>query len=290
MSSSEPTTASRTHCQNCDTELQGPYCHKCGQHDFDFHQSFKHVLHELLESFYHFDGKFFQGMRDLLMRPGWLTLRFNSGKRASQIPPLRFYIFVSLLFFVISPLFTHKTQKQEDAIAPKAEFVTGEKDKQVVTDSAQISIPGHPRLEKWAKNAIDRHGTIAEHTLHYLPNTILVCLPLFALLTRVVFRKTGLNYLQHLIFGLHVHSFFFLLFSLLSVLNWIIGFFAPSVVDYLSFAGYVYLVVYVYLAIFCVFGGSRKGIILRSLFVLMAYAMILLTAVFTSMVIAALLA
>jgi hypothetical protein len=90
-----------THCENCGTKLDGPWCHKCGQHDFEFHRSFRHVLLEALETIFHFEGKFFRNTGTLLFRPGRLTADFNAGRRAAQMPPFRLYIFVSFLFFLI---------------------------------------------------------------------------------------------------------------------------------------------------------------------------------------------
>ena len=90
-----------SHCENCGTPLAGPWCHRCGQHDFEFHRSFRHVFWEALESFFHFEGKFFQNIVVLLFRPGRLTADFNAGKRAAQMPPFRLYVFVSLLFFFL---------------------------------------------------------------------------------------------------------------------------------------------------------------------------------------------
>ncbi|HYP17616.1 MAG TPA: DUF3667 domain-containing protein, partial [Opitutus sp.] len=37
----------------------------------------------------------------LLATPGRLTAEFNAGRRASQVPPLRFSIFVAALFFLL---------------------------------------------------------------------------------------------------------------------------------------------------------------------------------------------
>jgi hypothetical protein len=96
-----------THCENCGTKLDGPWCHKCGQHDFEFHRSFGHVFLEALENFFHFDSKLFHNIVTLLFSPGRLTADFNAGKRAAQMPPFRLYLFVSILFFFISFVGSH---------------------------------------------------------------------------------------------------------------------------------------------------------------------------------------
>lgn len=88
-------------CQNCATALKGPYCTHCGQHDVDYHRSFWHLTHDLLENLFHFEGKFFASVAWLLAKPGKLTVEFNAGRRQSQLNPLRFYIFVTVLFFLV---------------------------------------------------------------------------------------------------------------------------------------------------------------------------------------------
>ena len=87
-------------CLNCGAKLSGPYCSQCAQQDIEYHRSFYHLAHEVVENLFHFDGKFFASVAWLLARPGKLTVEFNAGRRQSQVPPLRFYLFVSVLFFL----------------------------------------------------------------------------------------------------------------------------------------------------------------------------------------------
>jgi hypothetical protein len=94
-------------CQNCAAPLRGPYCAQCGQHDVDYHRSFYHLTHDLLENLFHFEGKFFTSVAWLLAKPGKLTAEFNAGRRQSQLNPLRFYIFVTVLFFLGVHLLNH---------------------------------------------------------------------------------------------------------------------------------------------------------------------------------------
>jgi hypothetical protein len=94
-------------CLNCRAALRGPYCAQCGQHDVDYHRSFHHLTHDLLENLFHFEGKFFTSVAWLLAKPGKLTADFNAGQRQSQLNPLRFYIFVTVLFFLGVHLLNH---------------------------------------------------------------------------------------------------------------------------------------------------------------------------------------
>ena len=100
-------TASPRHCQNCGAKLTGPYCSNCGQADIDYHRSFHHLFHDLLENLFHFEGKFFVTVAWLLAKPGQLTREFVAGRRQSQLNPLRLYLFVSVLFFLSVSLLNH---------------------------------------------------------------------------------------------------------------------------------------------------------------------------------------
>ena len=94
-------------CLNCSTPLAGPFCAQCGQHAIDYHRGFHHLFHDLLENLFHFEGKFFVTVAWLLAKPGRITMEFLAGRRASQLNPLRFYIFVSVLFFLGISLLNH---------------------------------------------------------------------------------------------------------------------------------------------------------------------------------------
>jgi len=275
----------RTHCQNCGTELKGPYCHSCGQHDFDAHQSFGHALHEVLESFFHFDGKFFGGIYDLLFRPGYLTLEYNSGRRARHIPPLRLYIFVSLLFFLSPNPQPTDTGSAVDLAGGKEQFV-----KELETKQHGKTEPGERELLEKAEHIAEHSDELMERFHHYLPRAVLVCLPLFALLSMFVFRKSGYSYLQHLVLALNLHSFFFLFTLSMSGWRQIIGHWSGLMAGWLYFLSVVYLVIYAYLTLRRVFRqGSAKRVALKGALLLCAYGLVVGTVMLGTIIIAAML-
>lgn len=272
-----------THCENCATPLNGPFCHNCGQHDIDFHRSFRHMFLEALENFFHFDAKLFRNIVVLLFAPGRLTAEFNAGKRAAQMPPFRLYLFVSILFFFLifvgttgpESLVQFDTKKPSGAVTSEVDrepanfeeavalvgkkLAEQPKDQRAIgpikeaIDKVQAAaeqapaakpaldgtaeppdrLPGgpvprdqavkvqrekseNPELIRWMERQA-RRASEPEHRrelvaafLHGLPRMLLFCLPLFALYTRILFRKTGQLYLQHLIVALHFHTFIYL--------------------------------------------------------------------------------
>lgn len=88
-------------CLNCNTELVGRYCQKCGQENIEPHETIWGLVHHFFADITHFDGKFFNTVRYLITRPGFLSKEYISGRRASYLHPIRMYVFTSALFFLI---------------------------------------------------------------------------------------------------------------------------------------------------------------------------------------------
>jgi Protein of unknown function (DUF3667) len=89
-------------CQNCGNNLQDNFCPHCGERKFDKHElTIKHFLGETLESFFHFDNKFFKSLKKLFFNPGQLTLNFIEGRRVGFMKPLQLFLILNIsLFFV----------------------------------------------------------------------------------------------------------------------------------------------------------------------------------------------
>jgi Protein of unknown function (DUF3667) len=88
-------------CLNCHTELQGRYCHVCGQENIEPRQTAWHLVTHFFSDVTHFDGKFFTTVRDLFAKPGFLSGEYIRGRRISYLDPVRMYIFTSAIFFII---------------------------------------------------------------------------------------------------------------------------------------------------------------------------------------------
>lgn len=274
---------SATHCRNCGTPLSGPYCHECGQHDFDFHRSFRHVFAEALENFIHFDGKLFRNMVTLLFSPGRLPAAFNEGKRASQMPPFRLYLFISVLFFFVS---FHTGEQNgnvvmRDSDAKAAQAVVKAKKPDVRLDTG---VKGWDRwLEERALNAIDHQQELVNAFLKTLPKMLLLCLPLFALTLRVVYRKSGYNYLQQLVVALHFHTFLFLWILVVTGYTRLIGLFWTWGEYLLLLGGAAWLMLYPVIMLRRLFPEPRWKSLVRAGVVFMTHSAIITTALFSAM-------
>jgi hypothetical protein len=88
-------------CLNCGTIVQGKYCQNCGQENVVPHETFWHMVKHFLYDITHFDSKFFDSMKYLLLRPGFLPQEYIKGRRASYLNPVKKYVFTSAVFFLI---------------------------------------------------------------------------------------------------------------------------------------------------------------------------------------------
>ncbi|AYA38153.1 DUF3667 domain-containing protein [Hymenobacter oligotrophus] len=114
-------------CANCGYDFVaagGPnsFCPSCGQENHDLNISFGHLVEETLEGLFHFDSKFFRTLGLLLFRPGRLTRKFNLGHRVAYVPPIRLYVFVSFVFFLlVGLLMGHDERRLVDTTAQASE-------------------------------------------------------------------------------------------------------------------------------------------------------------------------
>ncbi|MBX3749315.1 MAG: DUF3667 domain-containing protein [Opitutaceae bacterium] len=300
----------RERCQNCDTPLQGPYCHQCGQHDFDINQSFGHTFLEALENFFHFDTKLFRNVVTLLFRPGRLTAAFNAGKRAAQMPPFRLYVFVSFLFFFLAFLgedqagrMVKTTTRQEgqaallvdgkpvslsDVFTAAGRDLPADSDEKRAVDEVRAAAEKFQAGQEGKLDADHELGPFRQklqrlmtpegqrQILHgflvAIPKILLLCLPLFALYTRFLFRKSGRLYLQHLVMALHFHTFFYLWFMVRDGWVFLVGFASEWLAGWLQVGCNLWFLIYPVFMLRHLFANSWPRTLVKSAVLTAAYA------------------
>ncbi len=232
-----------TPCASCETPLQGAYCHECGQLAEGFHRSVGHLLVEAFESFFHFDGRFWNTVPRLLLKPAQLTRDYLEGRRATQIPPLRLFLVAVLVFFLagsVSDMFGPETdlatqQATQLSVRDATGAVSIKIDKSDKTPSV-LSRWFIPRVQYAATHQREFKMAIEE----WLHRVAILLLPVVALLMTALFAFQRRFYVyDHVIFSMHALSFLFLLLSVQTLLARI-----PFVGD---FAGLLFLLAPVHL-------------------------------------------
>ncbi len=87
-------------CENCHQPIYGPFCAQCGQKAESTLKYFWVVIMHLLDDIFSFDSRASRTILPLVIRPGFLTNEYIAGRRVHYVPPLRLYLFISIVFFI----------------------------------------------------------------------------------------------------------------------------------------------------------------------------------------------
>lgn len=156
-------------CKNCGAALTGEYCAQCGQRDLKLTRPIADLLSEIVQETFDFDGRAARSVAALFRRPGLLTREFLTGRRRDFTSPLRLYLVVSVLFFIVASWVTKQGILIEQGTVARGS----------IQDQAQFVSDGLPKL-------------------------MFLLLPMFAALLKVAFWDRF--YFEHLIHSLHLHS------------------------------------------------------------------------------------
>jgi len=264
-------------CLNCGHWVEERFCSRCGQENTDSRQTFRHLIGHFFEDLTHYEGKFWITMRYLLFRPAYLSKQFLQGKRSKYVLPVRLYIFISFVTFLLPHLLpeaeapettVHSTElNQQEQTRNSNMGVVAIGDNFGITvpkhyenvhelDSIQQSLPPGQRMgffEHWlekryihlhTKSPVELWEKFSESFARSFPKTLFAFMPLFALVLWLFHGKKRWLYFDHAIFTLHYFSFMLLLNDLSAILLTVFDF----TVDYdtssaIGFIGILVLVV-----------------------------------------------
>ena len=88
-------------CLNCGATVEARYCSRCGQENIEPKESVGHLIGHFFADITHYDSKLFITLKDLVFRPGYLTREYAAGRRTRYLNPIRMYVFISAIFFLV---------------------------------------------------------------------------------------------------------------------------------------------------------------------------------------------
>jgi uncharacterized protein DUF3667 len=268
-------------CRNCGTPAPMKFCPECGQPTRLHPPSLSQFAHEFVSHYVAAEGKLWCTLTALLLRPGRLTVEYLAGRRQRYIAPLRLYLTASFIFFAAAQLSSHVlevkvvTADDPEAKAALASLHSAEADAALQRYRDCLRAPEQcawwwlrplaPALAKLHSAPQATLERLAERWRHSLSYAMFCLLPVFAALLALAYRKRRMVYGEHLVFALHVHSFWFLLALLAAFLL------PESLDDWFPLAALVYGM----LAMQRVYGGRWWVTALRGVSIAIAYATII---------------
>ncbi|MDJ0916387.1 MAG: DUF3667 domain-containing protein [Woeseiaceae bacterium] len=232
-------------CLNCGAPLRGQYCAQCGQRSQSRLISLWELISDAFGDLFELDSRLWKTLGPLLIRPGRLTADYLQGKRARFMPPFRTYLVLSLLFFVVAffdpredlaILYVDESVPEQSAGAGENSDASEEEPDFNVTvggdpvgegncqidDEDMADIPSwlRSRLTKQRlthiceKATMDDGQQLLENVIDNIPAALIVLLPLMAFALKALYPLSRRYYVEHLLFFVHFHAFFFLLLTL----------------------------------------------------------------------------
>lgn len=244
-----PTRSSN--CRNCGTRLRGQYCGSCGQRASNRLISLWQLLREAFGDLLEIDSKIWRTLIPLLVRPGQLTHDYLQGRRARYMPPFRTYLVLSVIFFVVAFFDPHEDLGLlfEPEPGPTPEEIA-DRDAKLAAVQAAMDNGGHgvtvtldgdragwncetgeinldespgwvqrrltPTRIKYLCDQYQERGfkVFSDALVDNIPVALIVLIPLMALVLKVLYPLSRRYFVEHLLFFIHFHAFFFLVLTL----------------------------------------------------------------------------
>ena len=166
-------------CLNCGNIIAENFCSNCGQKKFKRIDR-KYVIDELQYSFIHTNKGFFYSVKNIVKNPGRTARAFIEGNRVNHYKPLLLAFVLSGISALISFKLMHFDQ-----------IIESEYSKQNINK--------------------DFAHQITVFLSNYISIISLLSIPLFALFTKITFRKWGQNYYEHIIMNAIILSYYTIL-------------------------------------------------------------------------------
>ena len=295
-------------CLNCGAQLRGQYCGHCGQRSRSRLIKLWELISEAFGDIFELDSRLWKTVVPLVIRPGRLTYDYLLGRRARFMPPFRMYLVLSLIFFVVAffdpreelGLLFEPAAEAEVAAEPESEpeSEAGDDEHSVIVtfnddESTEIEndcdveasdledLPEFlarrltvERIQRVCEHiAADDGKSLAEKVVNNIPTALIVLLPLMALVLKALYPLSRRYYVEHLLFFVHLHAFFFLLFTLQILFNRLATLFATPelAITLVLVATSIYVPIYLFLAMRRVYGQGRIVTFLKFIILTLAY-------------------
>ena len=195
---------------NCNAQLHGPFCGACGQRAVPPDPTVRELAGDAWNELTGYDGRILATLRGL-MRPGFLTRAYIEGRRAHYLPPLRVYLIVSVIYFLIA---ASVPEIGGGGIRVVAESdggtfsITPEERKELLARTEESPWYVRPMLSSLAEDP----DAFRARMFTIMPRVFFAMLPVFAGMVALFYRRR--HFPTALVFAVHLHACAFIVFAM----------------------------------------------------------------------------
>lgn len=176
-----------TSCKNCSTEFEGKFCPNCSQKAATKRFTIGHFGHEAFHAVTHTDKGILFLIKELFRNPGRVALEYNAGKRKKYFNPVTFL----LIMMAIQVFAMQKTNMNSAFINATKEMITN------MTKDSKITSEEITR-------ELDEGRQKGEKAIEYNKLFNFLAIPLMALFTWLMFKRSGYNYAENLVLNVMI--------------------------------------------------------------------------------------
>jgi len=180
-------------CKNCGHPVDASFCPNCGQSTRVEKLTMASLINQLSEGVFQLNKGFFFTLVELFKRPGNSIREFLLGKRKNHFKPIGYAFLVSTVYFFLARALGTETILNE--------LISG------------IAEGGS------SEELVDQMNWFADRYAY----VILLFLPLYALASYLAFRKTGYNYVEHIVLNAYIIGQQGLIYSGYAILSYLTG-------------------------------------------------------------------
>ncbi len=101
IASAAAATGAALACLSCAATITGPFCASCGQKNDDLRRSSFVLFKDFVTDTFSFDSRMWRTLGLMAAAPGLVPTSYSHGKRSRYTPPVRLFLVVSFLFFLV---------------------------------------------------------------------------------------------------------------------------------------------------------------------------------------------
>jgi len=211
-------------CLNCGTPVERNYCPECGQENLDANVPISYLIRDLWDDLVKIDSRFIRTLIPLLIRPGFLTAEYAQGRRMRYVPPLKIYLVCSFLLFLVAPTVSNRVGRVSTTSTEASGQIKTQSrslgSEETIIDMGTANAKVENLFQAFVIDRVSRLDgqdgrKVIDKVWEKLPTAMFFMLPLFAgLIYALNAFRPGYFYVQHLVFSLHCHAYYFLVFTL----------------------------------------------------------------------------
>jgi len=183
-----------SNCINCGSPVNGTYCNECGQPANPERLTFLTLINDYFGRVFSLDTRFLRTVKDLTVNPGKVSREFVLGNRVRYVPPVSYFVILITLFILflsaINLNWGEMLSTAQQDLSPNN------------VDDKSL------RIQQWFNDLFVKN----------MRSFFFLQIPFVALWGKIIFRKSGYNFLENgvLAFYTHGHLIWLGLFSAIS--------------------------------------------------------------------------